>query len=70
MTTTIDNINPNYRAYLKFNNLSADDENIEMYDFISWVNKKAAEFRKLNKLDEYHPISRMESWTRYIQGKE
>lgn len=64
MTTQLQ---PNYRAYLKFNNLEANDPNIKMYDFINWVNRKAVEFRKLNKLDEYHPISRLQSWANYIE---
>lgn len=63
-------LNTHYVAYLKHNNLEHKEENVKMWEFIAWVNKKASEFRKLHKLDAYHPISRLQSWTNYIEKGE
>lgn len=60
--------NRNFVAYCKFNNLAFESREIKLYDFICWVNKKASEFRKIHNLSEYHPISRLESWARYIEN--
>lgn len=60
-------LNTNYIAYLKANNLNANDENIKMWEFIEWVNIKASKFRRENKLEDNHPISRLQAWTEYIE---
>ena len=63
-------LNTNYVAYLKANNLSADDENIKMWEFIEWVNIEAAKFRREYHLEPTHPISRLQSWADYIERGE
>ncbi len=60
-------MNTRYVAYLKANNLSADDENIKMWEFIEWVNIKASKFRREYHLEPTHPISRLQSWADYIE---
>jgi len=60
-------MNRNFIAYCKYNNIDINKEDVAMWEFIAWVNKKAREFRKMNNLDAHHPISRLESWSNYIE---
>lgn len=64
------NYNRNFIAYCKYNNLDINKEDVCMWEFIAWVNKKASEFRRKNHLEASHPISRLQSWADYIERGE
>ncbi len=56
-----------FLIYCKINRIKPNNKDIKMYEFINWVNKRASEFRKENKLDQYHPIARLEGWANFVQ---